>query len=114
MGYKRIIESSLTKVFRQLKDLATKFTLTKVDTEFDFGADAAVESKTSSEATGVWLSEEKYSDQRKVSEGTLLLNHAEVGELDSFDTITDGTTVWTLRKPLKTNGFVNVVKVYRS
>jgi len=115
MGYKSLINKSVSKLFMKLKDLATDVSLRKVTVgDFDFSTKTLATS-TASETTAkvVFLTTEKRSSNRDVMEREVILKFPDIVDLTRYDAILHGNDVWKMGEIIVDNGFIYTLKVYK-
>lgn len=115
MGYNNLIDAKLKMAFNAIKDLAKDAVLTKKNAaSFNFGTGSTELSGTETISTKIVISQtSKKADNRNMLHAEILLKSSEVGDLNSYSTISFDSQTWTFGQIPKNDGFIVMANIYR-
>jgi hypothetical protein len=118
MSYRALIDKSLQQAFNTIKDLAVDVTFNKVAVgDFNFSTGQATEVSTPVSAKAVIFNKNKSQggkERRNAVRMEIMFKTAEIGsDITGFDTVTIGSDTWKVGDPLKDDGSIMMLQLYK-
>jgi ribosomal protein L35AE/L33A len=96
-----------------LRDLAEEMILTKKNVgDFNFGTGTANTTSQTVVIKAIAIDSSKETSSSTITK-QVMFKTSEVGELSAYDAISIKGVVWRIGNPIKTNGFITVVEVFK-
>ena len=113
MAYQSLIDSSLAKAYRLVKDLAEDVTFTKKSGEFNFSTMEAVSADTSVVVKTIVTDGKQAKENRNVKMKQLMFRSKDLGNISLFDIVVIEGETWKLGNVIKDSGYIIVVEAYK-
>jgi len=115
VGFRNIIDTQLNNAFNLAQDLKTDMTLNKrTGVDYDFASgDVTSQAETNISVQGIIIGSKKKDKKSNTTKRQLMLKRKDVGDITEYDTVSDAGGIWKIGKPIKDDGFITLVEIYK-
>lgn len=114
MDYQAMIKRQVSNAFKSAGNLAVTVAFKRrLTTDFSFEDGSVAITEESIPVKIIWVDSKKKSDDHDVRKRQVLLSRESVGDVNLYDSLDDNGAIWRLGAPIKDDGFVVLLEVYK-